>query len=286
MRKYWRPGLRVWWRAKDQAQIGVDPGHILTGINQREHTLLDAFTRSDPQLDCWTIAHQQGWKHEEYAQFLSRLPHHALVDTPTLNSTPTTRYWSVVHTTGAPCQNNRGNATIIIDGLDYLGFHIVNLSCEAGIRTVGITDPQTVTNSDTVLGPYSGKEVGQPRGERAISSLRSLHPHTRFFPYFPDQNLPSTSATKTVRGQVFNPMLRSSSNPPTSLENVDFAGVVAHGAIARHRVREYVRQEVPIVPVIVGDVDVMIGPKLSPPGPCLRCLHLHFTQADPRWPVI
>src|SRR5690625_6209826 len=87
MQKYWRPGLRVWWRCDGEAQLGLDPPAILFGLSHADHQLLEALAHADPQLDCWSVAQRLGWTRTSFTQFLRRLPPHALVDAPTAQAT-------------------------------------------------------------------------------------------------------------------------------------------------------------------------------------------------------
>ncbi|PZE38399.1 hypothetical protein DEJ31_03630 [Curtobacterium sp. MCPF17_031] len=49
----------------------------------------------------------------------------------------------------------------------------------------------------------------------------------------------------------------------------------------------WTRRSVPHLPVVVGDGRVRVGPFLVPgAGPCLQCVELERTDADPAWPAI
>jgi bacteriocin biosynthesis cyclodehydratase domain-containing protein len=49
----------------------------------------------------------------------------------------------------------------------------------------------------------------------------------------------------------------------------------------------WLRRDVPHLPVVFGDARVRIGPFVEPgDGPCLYCLELHRTDADPAWPAM
>jgi hypothetical protein len=52
--------------------------------------------------------------------------------------------------------------------------------------------------------------------------------------------------------------------------------------------RPWVRRAVPVVPVLVGPTEAVVGPVVdparSPSGPCLACLDLARTDLDPAWP--
>lgn len=49
----------------------------------------------------------------------------------------------------------------------------------------------------------------------------------------------------------------------------------------------WLRRDVPHLPVIATDDGVTVGPLVEPGrGPCLYCVHLARTDADPAWPAI
>ena len=63
--------------------------------------------------------------------------------------------------------------------------------------------------------------------------------------------------------------------------------LVEHGVASPVRARPLVREDLAHLSVVVGDVDVTVGPLVVPgTGPCLRCLDLHRCDADPRWPAV
>ncbi len=67
----------------------------------------------------------------------------------------------------------------------------------------------------------------------------------------------------------------------------DFAVVVAHHVIAPELHGRWLRRDIPHLPIVFGDSVVRIGPVVEPgTGPCLYCLELHRTDADPAWPAI
>ncbi len=63
--------------------------------------------------------------------------------------------------------------------------------------------------------------------------------------------------------------------------------IVAHYVIAPDLHSRWLRRDLPHLPVVYGDSIVRIGPFVEPgSGPCLYCLELHHTDADPAWPAI
>jgi bacteriocin biosynthesis cyclodehydratase domain-containing protein len=65
------------------------------------------------------------------------------------------------------------------------------------------------------------------------------------------------------------------------------AVIVADFVIDPQSHGRWLRHDVPHLPVVCGDSIVRIGPIVEPGlGPCLYCLELHHTDADPTWPAI
>jgi hypothetical protein len=64
------------------------------------------------------------------------------------------------------------------------------------------------------------------------------------------------------------------------------AVILGNGVIAPWRHAPWLRRDVPHLPLVFGDDGVTIGPFVDSGGPCLRCLSLARTDADPAWPAI
>lgn len=288
--KYWRPGLRVWWRAEGEAQLGLDPPAILFGLSKEEHVLLDALAGADPQLDVWTTASRLGWSKEKFTTFTHRLPAHALVDHPTLEATEVRRYWSMVEAGGRGYSTDRFSSSVIVDGLGALGVRLVDAMCLAGVDSVFLTDPLPVSPRDVHPGGFLADDVGQNRALAAVHRLRPRHPMARLqageHPGYTPRPHPEAVPAAADQG-LFAPMLRAP-HPASRGEQhgVDLAVVIANGAVSPARVGPYTSRDTPVLPITIREVDVVIGPLLASPGPCLRCVHLALTEADPKWPVV
>lgn len=301
MKKYWRPGLRVWWRGDGEAQIGMDPPTILFGLTRADHLLLEGLARADPQLDCWSVAQRRGWARPDFDRFLERLPAHALVHAPTIYPTPAGRYWSVMAAIGAaPLATRRAEAKVIIDGMNSLGLQLADAVSSAGVNSLVLHDPHGVAPGDVSPRGYQASDIGHVRDRAAADRLRPHHPSTvlhvgiRSHPEpahtapTPDPGPAPARATGRASAAVFAPGLRGAH--PGATAHIDavasLAVVVAHGAIAPRRAQLYARAGTPTLPVVVRELDIMVGPLLSGTGPCLRCIHLSLTDDDPRWPVL
>lgn len=69
--------------------------------------------------------------------------------------------------------------------------------------------------------------------------------------------------------------------------SVDLAVVCADYVIAPSRYARWLRDDVAHLPIVLGDRAVRIGPFVTPgDGPCIHCLELHRTDADPAWPAV
>jgi hypothetical protein len=96
------------------------------------------------------------------------------------------------------------------------------------------------------------------------------------------------SATVEGRGPTAD-ALRHMLEAPTSNGpgSPEFVVIVAHHVIDPELHGRWLREDVVHLPVVYGDSVVHIGPIVEPGrGPCLYCLELHHTDADPAWPAI
>lgn len=287
--KYWRPGLRVWWRSESEAQLGLDPPTILFGLTRADHDLLDALAAADPQLDCWSVAQPLGWTRSRFATFLERLPAHALVEAPSPEVTAVSRYWSLAAAAGAPHSIRRYSARAAIDGAGPLGLKIAEGLLSAGVHTLFIHDPRPVSPHDVHPGAYSSEEIGHPRTGSAVARLRPRHPMSVIRPGRPPrpERPPQEAPHRQDRREVYAPLLRGAHGEvPAEEAGVDVALVVASGAVEPWRVQPHADAGTPVVPVTVRDLDVVVGPLLAHPGLCVRCMHLALTDSDPRWPAV
>ncbi len=76
---------------------------------------------------------------------------------------------------------------------------------------------------------------------------------------------------------------------PDSLRGAtpQLAIVVAHFVFHPDMHSEWLRRDVPHLPVVFSDAGVTIGPVVEPgSGPCLLCLELHRRDEDEAWPAI
>jgi hypothetical protein len=67
----------------------------------------------------------------------------------------------------------------------------------------------------------------------------------------------------------------------------DLVVLTASHALDPRAAQPWVRRTVPVLPVVVGTTEAVVGPVVdprTPQGPCLACLDLSRTDLDPAWP--
>ena len=68
---------------------------------------------------------------------------------------------------------------------------------------------------------------------------------------------------------------------------IDLAVIVAGWVVPPEDHGAWLRRDVPHLPLIIGDAGIAVGPFVEPgSGPCLYCIQLARTDADPAWPAI
>lgn len=259
-----RPGLTVLWRRKGESQVGVDPrcAVVLENLTPGEQNVLD-YLRHDPtEADLVRLGRTSGVPADRVRELIALLERSGVLDPDPRprppgaeKPSPDAGYWSrlLADGDGSGLMARRASATVAVVGLDQVGMRIASHLAEAGIGTILLEDDADVTVFD--VGPYHPRDVGTPRRARAQAHLRSSYPHLR------------TEAPKGTRPAVLVAVSAAVADPV--------------------RLLPLVREDVVHLPVVVGDVDVAVGPLVVPGrGPCTRCLDLHRTDADPAWPAL
>lgn len=105
--------------------------------------------------------------------------------------------------------------------------------------------------------------------------------------------VPATSITVTIEGngptvegitRLLGDLVQHAEG---ATAETGFAVIVADHVIDPRQHSGWLRRDIPHLPVVFGDLTVRIGPLVEPgSGPCLYCLELHRTDADPAWPAI
>ncbi|KAE8762090.1 ThiF family adenylyltransferase, partial [Georgenia thermotolerans] len=258
-----RPGLSVLWRGAGETQVGVDPrcSVLLRDLTPAEQRVLEALVRAPTEADLLRLGRSAGVAPERVRELIARLEAAQVLDPrarpawPLAEPRPEEAYWSRLRPDGdgGAVLEARARASVGVVGLDRLGLTLAMGLADAGIGTVLLEDGAAVQESD--VGPYHPRAVGGRRAEQAVGHLRSVHPHVR------------TSAPPGARPDV--------------------VVVVATAVADPVRLATLRRAAITHLPVVVGDVEVTVGPLVVPgQGPCTRCVDLHRTDADPAWPAV
>ncbi|WP_434056527.1 ThiF family adenylyltransferase [Georgenia sunbinii] len=154
----------------------------------------------------------------------------------------------------APTLAHRTTTTVGVLGLDRVGLALAGILAAAGVGTILVEDPRRVRRDELGTG-YLAADVGHRRADRARAALRSAHPH-----------------------------LRLSAAPGT---RPDLVVLVEQDVSDPVRQRPLMREDVDHLLVVSREVDVVVGPLVTPGrGSCGRCVDLHRTDADDRWPAL
>ncbi|QCB93044.1 ThiF family adenylyltransferase [Cellulomonas shaoxiangyii] len=257
-----RPGLRVLPRGGDALQVGLDPrwAVVLDGLDQAEVAL---WSRVDDTTDLAALAaaapragvdavRTRAAVAALHAAGLVRAdpPRSRLVRGPTAADAAA---WSVLRGDGEgeDVVAARARAVVGVVGLGPTGAGLSRLLAAAGVGTLLLDDDAPVRSVDVAAGAHRWSDVGTPRATALRRALRDAAPGVR------------------VDGDA----------------DPDVVVVVERDAADPARAALLTSSGVPHLSVVVRATDALVGPCVRPGAdPCLRCLDLHRTDADPAWP--
>lgn len=308
-----RPGFEVYWRRSGESQVGVDPrcALLLTDLQETEQRLLDRMPDAISAEELRWRGRELGLDEERISALLNRLVRAGyLVDgdgatrsqrgvgpglgpahdgpagkgtsgkgtsgegtsdehaqrgrtASTSSAVPatvqpldaTTTYWHRAAVAGQHRLTDRAEAVVHVCGLGELGLRLACILAQSGVGTVSLRDRRRVRGVDVGGGLFRPSDVGSVREETALAVLRSIQPMVN---------------TRMPRGT-----------------RPDLVVLVDSGVMDPIGARALMREDVPHLPVLVRELDTLIGPMVRPGlGVCLRCLDLHRCEKDPRWPAI
>ncbi|HEY8721459.1 ThiF family adenylyltransferase [Pengzhenrongella sp.] len=266
-----RTGLRVLWRSRDEVQIGTDPRWAirLTGLSAGEIDLLTALEEGIASRGLAAVARSLAVPPDRLDTLLAALDEAQLIcldgpglrpaPTPALppGGTPDAATWTrLLHDgDGAGLVAARADRTVGLLGAGRIGLCLAVTLAAAGVGTLLVEDDLVVTPSDLGVGGYTARDLGTARRTAAARVLRDVAPDA------------STMAPEGTRPDVMV--------------------LVEHGAADALRARVLMSAGVVHLSVVVREADVVVGPLVRPgSSACLRCLDLHRTDADERWPAI
>lgn len=262
-----RTGLRVLWRGQDEVQIGTDPRWAvrLTDLTPPEVDLLTALDDAVTAQDLTARARALGVPSErldglrvvlDQAQLTTRADGRRPTRLPP-GAGPDAATWTRLldDGDGPGLVAARGDRAVGLLGAGRLGLSTAVTLAAAGVGTVLVEDDLPVSPSDLGVGGYTARDLGRPRAAAAARVLRDVAPDVR-----------------TTAPQGTHP---------------DVMVLVEHGAADAVRTRVLMSAGVVHLSVVVREADVLVGPLVRPgSSACLRCLDLHRTDADERWPAV
>jgi hypothetical protein len=98
---------------------------------------------------------------------------------------------------------------------------------------------------------------------------------------------PTAEALRWMLADAGAEVLAGLRSTDPAVDEADAAVLVASYAVEPRRHARWLRRDIPHLAVVYSDGGVTVGPLVRPGGgPCLRCVDLHRTDADPAWPAM
>ncbi|MBO0899828.1 ThiF family adenylyltransferase [Cellulomonas sp. zg-ZUI22] len=259
-----RPGLRVLPRAADEVQVGTDPRWAvrLVGLSAAEMRLWTAVDGATDLTSLPALARTAGADPAAVAATVDDLRHAGLTrarpDATGAVHGPAAAdaaAWTLLRPDGAGPEvvAGRAGAVVGVVGLGPTGLGVARHLAAAGVGTLLLDDEAPVRSPDVVAGGHRWADVGTPRVVAATRALREAAPGTRV----------------TTDGEP------------------DLVVVVEQQAADPLRTVRLLGEQVTHLSVVLRLADASVGPLVRPgTDPCLRCLDLHRSDADPGWPTV
>ncbi|SED70848.1 ThiF family adenylyltransferase [Ruania alba] len=253
-----RPGYEVYWREPGTSQLGLDPrcAVVLDGLSENAQALLEHASRVYDVSMLRERGNRLGMSAAQVRELIGRLKDaDLLTERVGGEDGPDRRYWDRAASVGIECHADRATAVVEIRGLDRLGLQTALIAAEAGVGTLVLRDDATVTEHDVSPGLFRPADVGHSRLRAALPILRTAAPRVR---------VSTPEATRP-----------------------DLVVLVHQSVVDPVAVRDLMREDVPHLSVLSGELSVTVGPMVRPGlGACTRCLDLYRCMLDPRWPAV
>ncbi|MGN6333217.1 MAG: ThiF family adenylyltransferase [Motilibacteraceae bacterium] len=292
MRPLLNPALRRTWRDETTMQLGTDPARavVLTGVDTPTRRLLAALDGTRSTADVVALGVRLGVPVGQVHRLLDLLDETgALVDAavappagrPGLRArlAPDLAALTLADPEGAGAALARRRAARVrVVGLGRVGTSAALLLAAAGIGTVLPQDPRPLTPADV---PPAGlpPAFGRPRQEVVEQALAQPAPEASTATDDPGHDLGRSvaGARAAERGWAAagdaDVVLLSPTGPGARTDPLDVHPLLRAGT---PHLLAAVREQVGVVgPFVVPGVSA-----------CLRCLDLHRTDRDPRWPFV
>lgn len=247
------------WQGPTRVRIGMDPrwSVVLEDLSPSAARALATLPRgADDERSVRTAMRRESVPADEATAVLAHLRDaRHLVPARTPDS-PDATAWGLLADDGdgAAVLARRRSAAVRVCGLGRLGAGIATTLAAAGVGRIELVDDAPVTRHD--LGP-SGPRLGDVGSPRAAAVARAMHDVAPGV-----QVLPAGDAVDLV-----------------VLVEQHVTDPAAH--------RPLVTDATAHLSVVAREASVLVGPLVRPGvTPCLRCLDLHRTDADPDWPAL
>ncbi len=250
--------LPVLWQAPTQVRVGTDPrwSVVLTDLSPSAVRALTGLPAGATDRRIRAALQAEGASEAEAADVVGHLRAAHLLARGPLSNHPDAATLALVEADGEVegVLTRRAAACVAVQGLGRLGSALAHTLAVGGVGHLQLDDAAPVTRSEVGWAGVHATDVGRARGAAVAEALR---------------------ATGAVAVDGFG------------ADAADLVVLVEHGVAdpAGHRV--LVTDGTPHLSVVLREASVLVGPLVQPGRtPCLRCLDLHRTDADPDWPAI
>ncbi|GEN80657.1 thiamin biosynthesis protein [Actinotalea fermentans] len=248
----------VLWQGPTRVRLGADPrwSVVLSDLSPSAARALATLPRgADDERSVRAAMRREEVPADEAAAVLAHLRDARLLVPSRAPDSPDAAAWGLLADDGdgAAVLARRRAATVRVSGLGRLGATVAATLAAGGVGRLELDDDTAATRHDVAPGMALG-DVGGPRAAAVARALHDVAPGTQ---------------TAPVGGPV------------------DLVVLIEHHVADPSRHRPLVTDAVPHLSVVVREASVLVGPLVRPGHtPCLRCLDLHRTDADPDWPAL
>ncbi len=252
--------LPLLWRDATSIQIGTDPRWAVI-LAELSPPAARALVKVPSGASARAIRQSLSEERVEPDEIEAVLGHlraaHLLVEPSGLiPADPDARAWALLEASGdAVALFRREHSRVRIVGLGRLGASLAHVLTLSGVGTLELEGGREVEGVDVGFGGLRHRDLGESHEVALARALHDLRPTTRIRP-------------PAARAPDLTVLVAYGSADPLRHVPLRDAGV-AH------------------LPVVINEASVTIGPLVtSRPGPCLTCMDLHRSDADPRWPTV
>lgn len=265
------PGIHRVWRSPHTLQFGVQrPVVVLDAVGVAEERMLVALAGGVSRNTLRVIARQAGATEDAVESLLTRLA-------PVLVSSTT-----LTRASPAP------GGVVVLDGVGRTAAMIAGFLREGGLRVIGmVPDDESPATAPDVPSKRGGPPVSgrRPDGARADTSGRSEAEGEYGTDSGAGSDLSGVPSSADAGSAAVMPPAAGKAHRAEAEPHA--AVLVAAFAIEPRRHLRWLRRDIPHLPVVFGDAEVVVGPLILPgQGACVRCGDLERRDADPAWPAM